>query len=117
MPSVSTELSRGVLHAADLRERLGVSPATLMRMVRDAGLDVDRFAEHRKLPAAYVIEQAGMKGSQVGDIQSSPVHANFLVNHGGGTAAQVDQLMSEIKEAVRARYGLEMQEEIQRVGF
>ncbi len=40
MLSVSTELSRGVLHAADLRDRLGVSPATLMRMVRDAGQDV-----------------------------------------------------------------------------
>jgi hypothetical protein len=40
MQSVSTELSRGVLHAADLRDRLGVSPATLMRMVRDAGQDV-----------------------------------------------------------------------------
>lgn len=85
--------------------------------LRAAGLDVDRFAEHRKLPAAYVIEAAGLKGRQVGAVQSSPVHANFLVNHGGGTAAQVSQLMSEIQKAVRERYGLEMQEEIQRVGF
>jgi hypothetical protein len=34
------ELSRGVLHAADLRHRLGVSPATLMRAIREAGTDV-----------------------------------------------------------------------------
>jgi hypothetical protein len=34
---VISELNRGVLPAADLRERLGVSPATLMRMVREAG--------------------------------------------------------------------------------
>ena len=47
MRSVSTELSRGVLHAADLRERLGVSPATLMRMVRDAGLDIVRIGRGR----------------------------------------------------------------------
>src|SRR3989304_7802366 len=47
MPSVSTELSRGVLHAADLRDRLGVSPATLMRMVRDAGQDVVRIGRGR----------------------------------------------------------------------
>ena len=47
MPSVSTELSRGVLHAADLRERLDVSPATLMRMVRDAGPDVVRIGRGR----------------------------------------------------------------------
>ena len=42
MSSLSTELSRGVLHAAELRERLDVSPPTLMRMVRDTA-DVVRF--------------------------------------------------------------------------
>jgi hypothetical protein len=47
MKSVQTELSRGVLHAADLRDRLGVSPATLMRMVRDAGQDVVRIGRAR----------------------------------------------------------------------
>lgn len=47
MSSVLTELSRGVLHAADLRDRLGVSPATLMRMVRDAGPDVVRIGRGR----------------------------------------------------------------------
>lgn len=47
MPSVSGELIRGVIHAADLRERLGVSPATLMRMVRDAGPDVVRIGRGR----------------------------------------------------------------------
>jgi hypothetical protein len=47
MPSLSTELSRGVLHAADLREQLRVSPATLMRVVRDAGLEVVRIGRGR----------------------------------------------------------------------
>ena len=40
MSAVSTELSRGVLHAADLRQRLDVSPATLMRAVREERTDV-----------------------------------------------------------------------------
>jgi len=47
MLSVSGELSRGALHAADLRERLDVSPATLMRVVRDAGQDVVRIGRGR----------------------------------------------------------------------
>lgn len=47
MNRVSTELSRGVLHASVLRERLGVSSATLMRMVRDAGSDVVRIGRAR----------------------------------------------------------------------
>jgi len=40
MSTVSIELSRGVLHAADLRQRLDISPATLMRAIREAGTDV-----------------------------------------------------------------------------
>src|SRR5271155_3133612 len=41
------ELNRGVLPAADLRERLGVSPATLMRMVREAGSEILRIGRGR----------------------------------------------------------------------
>jgi hypothetical protein len=40
MSTVSAELSRGVLHAADLRQRLDVSPATMMRAIREAGTEV-----------------------------------------------------------------------------
>jgi len=47
MSSVATELSRGVLHAADLRKRLRISPATLMRIVRDAGSEVVRIGRGR----------------------------------------------------------------------
>ena len=54
MSIVSTELSRGVLPAADLRERLGVSPATLMRVVRNAGLDVVRIGRQVGLEAVAV---------------------------------------------------------------
>ena len=78
---------------------------------------MDKFAEHRKLPAAYIIEQAGLKGTRSGDVEVSPVHGNFLVNHGSGTAADVDALIAKIKETVLNKYGLELQEEVQRVGF
>lgn len=47
MTRVSTLLSFGMLHAAQLRERLGVSPATLMRLVRSAGPDVVRIGRGR----------------------------------------------------------------------
>lgn len=47
MGTVSEELDRGVLPAADLRQRLGVSPATLMRTLRDAGSDVIRIGRGR----------------------------------------------------------------------
>src|SRR6202165_4265488 len=44
---VVSELNRGVLPAADLRERLGVSPATLMRIVREAGPEILRIGRGR----------------------------------------------------------------------
>ena len=44
---VRTELSRGALSAADLRERLDASPATLMRMVREAGPEILRIGRGR----------------------------------------------------------------------
>src|SRR5438445_903533 len=44
---VVSELNRGVLRAADLRERLGVSPATLMRLVREAGPEILRIGRGR----------------------------------------------------------------------
>src|SRR5450631_1341412 len=44
---VVSELNRGVLTAADLRERLGVSPATLMRMMRKAGPEILRIGRGR----------------------------------------------------------------------
>ena len=88
-----------------------------LHTLRSKGLDVDKFSEHRKLPAAYIIESSGFKGTRVGDIEVSSVHANFLINHGQGTATQVVELISQIKKAVQDKYGLELQEEIQRVGF
>ena len=47
MTNLTSELSRGFLHAAEVRDRLGISPATLMRMVRDAGPDVVRIGRGR----------------------------------------------------------------------
>ena len=47
MNAVLAELNRGVLHAGDLRERLGVSPASLMRAVREMGPDVIRIGRGR----------------------------------------------------------------------
>ena len=47
MNTAFAELSRGVLHSADLRQRLGVSPATLMRGLREAGPDVIRIGRGR----------------------------------------------------------------------
>ena len=65
MTGVSTELNRGVLRAADLRERLGVSPATLMRMVRGVGPDVVRLGRGRATQYALRQRWPGLDSSRL----------------------------------------------------
>ncbi len=66
--------------------------------------------------AGRLIEQAGLKGTRVGKIEVSPVHANFFVNHGGATATDVLQLVNLVRERVRAACGIALELEIQIVG-
>jgi UDP-N-acetylmuramate dehydrogenase len=63
-----------------------------------------------------VIEAAGLKGTRVGNIEVSPVHANYLVNLGGGTAEEALELIELVKEMVRERLGIELEEEVRVVG-
>ncbi len=63
-----------------------------------------------------VIEEAGLKGTRVGQIEVSPVHANYLVNLGGGTAEDALELIELVKEKVRERLGIELEPEVRVVG-
>ena len=66
--------------------------------------------------AGRLIEQAGLKGTRVGNVQVSRVHANFFVNLGGATANQVVQLVEIARRAVREKFGVELELEIEVVG-
>lgn len=70
-----------------------------------------------KVPAAYFLEQVGAKGMQCGDIHVAAYHANLIYNAGQGTAASLCRLIGDLKARVRERYGLELEEEVQYVGF
>lgn len=56
--------------------------------------------------AGRLIEQAGLKGLRVGDIQVSPKHANFFVNLGRGTAADALALVERVEQAVETAFGI-----------
>lgn len=62
-----------------------------------------------------LIEAAGLKGQRVGAAMVSPVHANFFVNEGGATARDMLALVDLVKRTVRERFGVELEEEFQRV--
>ena len=63
-----------------------------------------------------VIEVAGLKGTKVGQIEVSPVHANYLVNHGGGTAKDALKLIKIVKETVKEKLGIELELEVKILG-
>lgn len=66
--------------------------------------------------AGFLIEQCGLKGTQVGGAQISPKHANFIVNVGGGTSADVLEIIRRVREAVSAKFGVELELEVELLG-
>ncbi len=70
----------------------------------------------RASSAGRLIDQAGLKGTRVGGIEVSQVHANFFVNRGGATADDVLQLIELVRERVRVRFGVDLELEIEIVG-
>jgi len=84
--------------------------------------EIPRFFElklHEKntIPTGFVIEEAGLKGKKIGGAMVSEKHANFIINTGDATAEDVIMLASFIKQQVRDKFGVELQEEVQYVGF
>jgi UDP-N-acetylmuramate dehydrogenase len=70
-----------------------------------------------KVPSAYFLEQVGAKGMSLGGIRVADYHANLIYNEGGGTAAELVQVIAELKRRVRERFGFDVEEEVQYVGF
>lgn len=66
--------------------------------------------------AGRLIESAGLKGARVGGALVSDVHANFIVNAGGATAADVISLVRLIRETVKEAYGIELTPEVRFLG-
>ncbi|MBS1854295.1 MAG: UDP-N-acetylmuramate dehydrogenase [Acidobacteria bacterium] len=69
-----------------------------------------------KVPAAWFLEQVGAKGARRGDIQVADYHANLIYNDGAGTARDLRGLIADLKQRVRARFGIDVEEEVQYVG-
>jgi UDP-N-acetylmuramate dehydrogenase len=63
--------------------------------------------------AAHLIETAGCKGLRAGGAQVSEKHANFIVNRGGATCADVLALIEEVRETVKREHAVELELEVQ----
>ncbi|MEK7516379.1 MAG: UDP-N-acetylmuramate dehydrogenase [Patescibacteria group bacterium] len=93
-----------------------IDEAVLEKLRKDTDVP-EEFLKAGRIPAGWIIEQLGLKGTRIGEAMISEKHGNFIVNAGRATADEVVQLIVLVKSRAREMYGLQMQEEIQYVGF
>ena len=74
-----------------------------------------RMTAH-ELKAWKVIDDAGMRGARRGGAQMREMHSNFLINAGGATAADLEELGEEVRKRVFDHSGITLEWEIMRVG-
>jgi UDP-N-acetylmuramate dehydrogenase len=66
--------------------------------------------------AGQLVEAAGLKGFRIGAAEVSPMHANYFVNTGGATAADVRALIAHVQRAVADRFGVRLEPEVKLIG-
>lgn len=72
--------------------------------------------DSQELKAWKVIDEAGMRGATLGGAQMSPMHSNFLINTGGASATDLEELGELVRKRVLQQRGIALEWEIMRVG-
>ena len=86
-------------------------------LLKDLHVEVpEKIVREGKVPAAYFLEAAGAKGLRQGKIRVADYHANLIYNEGGGTARDLWDLIATLKNGVREKFGIVLEEEVQFVG-
>ncbi|MCK4525646.1 MAG: UDP-N-acetylenolpyruvoylglucosamine reductase, partial [Candidatus Andersenbacteria bacterium] len=76
------------------------------------------IAKNNIIPAGWLIEQIeGLKGKKIGGAMISEKHCNFIVNTGNAKAEDVVILISLIKQKIRSHFRVQLEEEIEYMGF
>lgn len=66
--------------------------------------------------AGRLIEEAGLKGTRIGDVEISSFHGNFFLNQGAATASDIANLIALVRDKVSEKFGIELELEIQFIG-
>lgn len=66
--------------------------------------------------AGRLIEAAGLKGFRIGDAEISSIHANFFINHGAASAADVGKLIAKARQTVAEQFGVYLELEVELLG-
>lgn len=117
--SVVTRI-RFALRSGDVAESAARMEADLAYRKRTQPLSQPNFGSVFTNPSGYfagaLIEKVNLKGHRIGNAQISTLHANWIVNLGGATAADVTGLMAEAQRRVLAETGVTLTPEVKRLG-
>ncbi len=94
------------------------SPDDIAELVTALGDAIPpHFLEQKRIPAGWLIERLDLKGTCIGGACVSPQHGNFVTSDGTATSDQIAELLALLKTRVRNAYGIQLQEEVQYIGF
>lgn len=129
VPDAAAEIRRKVeatlakRSAKNLQCEKSVGSFFMNPVVTDQAL-IERFEAEQKvrcregrIPAGWLIDQAGLRSARVGAATVSALHANYLINTGTASADEVTRLARLIKSGVHAALGVELREEVSSLGF
>lgn len=78
---------------------------------------IDRIPDGIPASAGALVDRAGLKGASVGAARVSMAHGNFILNEGTASADDIRRLIERCRADVRARFGVELRDEIVYLGF
>lgn len=103
----------GVAIAAEMEKITEARESTQPIKSRTGGSTFKNPPGHK---AWQLIDGAGCRGLIVGDAQVSELHCNFLINRGGATGADIENLGEEVRRRVKEKSGIQLEWEIVRLG-
>ncbi len=89
---------------------------TIANMIQKS-IDIEKLRIQGHVSAGFIIDYAGFKGKTIGGITVSEKNPNFFINNGSGKSDDVVMLISFVKQQIRDKYGIQLQEEVSYVGF
>lgn len=119
---------QGIVLEAEMELKVDDSEAIVARMeelknkrVSKQPLEYASAGSTFKRPEGYfagkLIEDAGLRGFQVGDAQVSEKHCGFVINRGNATATEIMELIQEVQKRVYEQFGVRLEPEVKLLGF
>lgn len=114
--NVNWQCAGCVFKNVDLRETK-VDRKKIIKALDTEEKEYDTVTKYGKLPVSFITDKLGLKGKKIGGAKIAEEHGAFILNNGGAKAEDVIMLMSLIKQKVRDELAIELEPEIELVGF